>query len=169
MASQIAAKYSGASVEAVLGSDVTFTLKYMMTGPVGAQPERITWGLGLQAGAAVKVPFVTAEPSGVTVNSNLPPKYKGRVAWTGDWAKREASFSLSNVTRDDEAVYGLSIAFDGFTTKTDSVKLKVLGKFDQLSNFVVAVILKADCSQPLFFFSTRNSERRNQQALRGEK
>ena len=45
-----------------------------------------------------------------------------------DWAKREASFSLSNVTRDDEAVYGLHIAFEPFRSERDSVQLKVLGK-----------------------------------------
>ena len=133
MASQITVKYSGASLEAVLGSDFTFTWKYMMTGPVGSQPEEITWGLGLTAGAAVNVPLVTAQPSGVTINSNLPPKYKGRVAWTGDWAKQEASFSLSNVTRADEAVFGLSIRFDPFTLETDSVQLKVLGKVGRCS------------------------------------
>ena len=127
MASQIVAKYSGGSVEAVLGPDFTFTWKYMMTGAVGSQPKEITWGLGLD-GASVKVPLVTAQLAGITVNSNLPPKYKGRVAWTGDWAKQEASFSLSNVTRDDEAVYGLYISFDPFTFETDSVQLKVLGK-----------------------------------------
>ena len=137
MTSQITGKYSGASVEAVLGSDFTFTWKYMMTGPVGSQPKTITWGLGLQAGAAVKVALVTAQPSAVTINSNLPPKYKGRVAWTGNWAKREASFNLSSVTRDDEAVYGLSILFDTFTTETDSVNLSVLGKFDQLPTLLL--------------------------------
>ena len=129
MAPQIVAEYSNGSVQAVLGSNVTFTWKYVMTGAAGSQPEIITWGLGLRH-YLVKVPLVTAQPSGVTINSNLPPKYKGRVAWTGDWAKQEASFSLSNVTRADEAVYGFYIAFDPFTSERDSVQLKVLGKCD---------------------------------------
>ena len=128
MASRIDAKYSGGSVDAVLGSNFTFTWKYVMTGAVGSQPEEITWGLGLQLGT-VKVPFVSAQPSGVTISSNPPPKYKGRVAWTGNWAKQEASFSLSSVTRNDEAVYGLYIRFYRFTFETDTVELKVLGKF----------------------------------------
>ena len=128
MASQIVAKYSGGSVEAVLGADFTFTWKYVMTGASGSQPKEITWGLGVLPGTGVNLPLVTAQPAGVTIHSNLPPKYKGRVAWTGNWAKQEASFSLSNVTRDDEAVYGLFIRFDPLTLRTDSVQLKVLGK-----------------------------------------
>ena len=128
MASQITGKYSNGSVEAVLGSNFTFIWKYVMTGAAGSQPKEITWGLGLD-GDSVKVPFMSAKPSGVTINSNLPPKYKGRVAWTGDWAKQEVSFSLSSVTRADEAVYGVFILFDPFTHETDPVQLKVLGKF----------------------------------------
>ena len=99
-----------------------------MTGSVNARPTAITWGLGL-TGHNVKVPFLAVGQAGTQLTNNAPPEVRNRITWAGNWTTQEASFSLLNVARSDGAVYGISIRFDGFTRKSDSVKLKVLGKF----------------------------------------
>lgn len=66
--------------------------------------------------------------SGVSDPSVAPGRYKGRVIWTGDISKFQASFVLLNVSQGDDVEYGIEINFGAFTKLKHHLDLKVLGK-----------------------------------------
>ena len=109
--------------KAVVGSNFTFKWLYKITDADKADFKSINWELT----PSEKI-LVYVSPTGVTDTSTAPPRYKGRITWTGDLSKSVASFVLLNVTPGDEEEYGIRIKFGLFDELKDSVDLKVLGK-----------------------------------------
>ena len=67
--------------------------------------------------------------SGVPDTSAAPARYRDRIKWTGNLSKFVASFVLSNVLAGDEVEYGIRINFTNDIQLTNSVELKVSGKY----------------------------------------
>ncbi|XP_073255597.1 cell adhesion molecule DSCAM-like isoform X2 [Porites lutea] len=96
--------YAKKKVSGRIENFVTFEWKF--SGGV----DTVTWGLANEVGAVIDKVFVTLDGRGVDVvpSGSVPVEYKGRVNGTrsGDSSSGQASFTLYDLTKDDERLYG---------------------------------------------------------------
>ena len=122
--------YQGKSVTGSIGHSVTFV--WTFSGAV----DTVTWRIK-EAGvdAHTNGRLVVLDERGVDV---LPPRsvrnaYRGRVSGnrSGDSVSGQATFTLSNITKDDERFYGCFIEPDdpNHTTRVDFVHLLLVGMY----------------------------------------
>ena len=112
--------------KAVTGSNFTFKWEYEVADADKANFEGLTWRI---TPSAVAQPLISVSSSGVPDPNVAPERYKGRVMWTGDISKFEASFVLLNVSQGDGVEYGIEINFGPFVKLLHSLVLEVLGKY----------------------------------------
>ena len=113
-----------------IGHSVTFT--WTFSGGV----RTVTWGLANEVGTAIDKRFVSLDSRGfdlLRVFVLVPKAYRGRVngTRTGDSSSGQASFTLYDVTKDDERFYGCFLKPDipNLRGITDFVKLVVVGMY----------------------------------------
>ena len=113
----------------MIGHSVTFEWKF--SGGV----DTVTWGLANEVGAYIDKKFVSLDGRGVDVvpSESVPVEYRGRVNGTrsGDSSSGQASFTLHDLTKDDERLYGCLLAPDdpdGLEI-LDFVQLVVVGMY----------------------------------------
>ena len=124
--------YAKKKVSGSVGHSVTFSWKF--SGGV----DLVTWGLANDGANYIdrrNGRLLTLDGRGDDV---LPPElvpvaYRGRVngTRTGDSSSGQASFTLYNVTKDDERFYGCLLTPDNpnFGDSTDFVQLVVVGMY----------------------------------------
>jgi len=112
-----------------IGHSVTFEWKF--SGGV----DTVTWGLANKVGKDIDKRFVSLDGRGVDVLplGSVPEAYRGRVngTRTGDSSSGQASFTLYDVTKDDERLYGCSLKPDDPNLREilDFVQLVVVGTY----------------------------------------
>ena len=112
-----------------IGHSVTFEWKF--AGGV----DTITWGLANEVGAGIDKKFVSLDGRGVDVvpSGSVPVEYRGRVNGTrsSDSSSGQASFTLYDLTKDDERLYGCLLTPDNpnFQAVADLVQLVVVGMY----------------------------------------
>ena len=95
----------------------------------------VTWGLANDGANYIDRRLLSLDGRGDDVLSPglVPVAYRGRVngTRTGDSSSGQASFTLYNVTKDDEGFYGCSLKPDNpnFGYLTDFVQLVVVGMY----------------------------------------
>ena len=121
--------YAKKKVSGKTGHSVTF--EWNFSGGV----DTVTWGLADEFGKNIDKEFVSLDGFGVDV---LPPgsvteAYRGRVngTRTGDSSSGQASFTLHDVTKDDESFYGclLRPSDPNLRQIPDFVQLVVVGMY----------------------------------------
>ena len=123
------ASYATKKVSGKIGHSVTFAWKFI--GGV----DTVTWGLANQVGTDIYKKLVTLDVRGVHVlpPGSVPEAYRGRVNGTRtvDWSSGQASFTLYNVSKDDERFYVCLLTPDdpNFQGITDFVQLVVVGMY----------------------------------------
>ena len=123
------ASYAKKKVSGTIGHSVTFAWKF--AGGV----ETVTWGLANQVRTDIDKMLVALDVRGVHVlpPGSVPEAYRGRVNGTRtvDWSSGQASFTLYNVSKDDERFYGCLLTPDNpFSLPiTDFVQLVVVGMY----------------------------------------
>jgi len=118
----------GNSEYGAVGASKTFTWSF--SGGVGT----VEWGLTSASGDHIGTLLVYVDKTGMLpVNPPVPDQYNGRVNGTfiGNSSSGTAIFTLSNIRKDDERVYGCMITSSGVIpeTKFDSVQLIVAGRY----------------------------------------
>lgn len=109
---------------------MTFTWKF-----TGASVKEIKWGLKKDVSYQIDELLVSLDQSGVNQvpHESVPDAYKGRVSGTrtGDSSSGQASFTLSNVTKDDERFYACQLIPTSLNQGpvTDFVKLVLEGEY----------------------------------------
>ena len=111
--------------KAVAGSNFTFQWDYEVADADKPKFEALTWRI---TPSSIPQSLVSVSSSGVPDPNVAPARYKGRVMWTGNLSKFQASFVLLNVSQGDDVEYGIEIKFGAFEKLTHSLFLKVLGK-----------------------------------------
>ena len=112
-----------------IGHSVTFEWKF--SGGV----DTVTWGLANEVNLKIDKQFVSLDGRGVDVllPRLVPEAYRGRVngTRTGDSSSGQANFTLYDVTKDDERLYGcwLKPNNPNFREITDFVQLVVVGMY----------------------------------------
>ena len=121
--------YAKRKVSGTIGHSVTFTWKF--SGAV----DKVTWGLTNEVGTRVEKKLVSLDVSGKDVlpAGSVPEAYRDRVNGTRtvDPSSDQANFTLYNVAKDDERLYGCLLTPDdpNFQAQTDFVQLVVLGMY----------------------------------------
>ena len=124
--------YAKKKVSGSVGHSVTFSWKF--SGGV----DLVTWGLANDGANYIdrrNGRLLTLDGRGDDVLSPelVPVAYRGRVngTRTGDSSSGQASFTLYNVTKDDERFYGCLLTPDdpNFRDSTDFVQLVVVGMY----------------------------------------
>ena len=118
--------YGGTSVAKAVGSSVTFSWKF--SGTVASAQ----WGIKLSGVNDIATVLVYVDQSGmVPVTPAVPDAYIGRVSgvFPGGSSSGQVDFTLTNVTKDDETLFGCIIT-EKITTRTkfDAVRLVVEGE-----------------------------------------
>ena len=120
------------------GHPVTFTWKF-----TGASVKEIKWGLKKDGSYQIDELLVSLDQSGVdqVPHESVPDAYKGRVSGTrtGVSSSYQASFTLSNITKDDERFYACQLIPTSVDQGpiTDFVKLVLVGKYLALKSLIV--------------------------------
>ena len=97
--------------------------------------DTVTWGLANEVGAVIDKAFVSLDGRGVDVvpSGSVPVEYRGRVNGTrsGDSSSGQASFTLYDLTKDDERLYGCLLKPDNPNLREipDFVQLVVVGMY----------------------------------------
>ena len=97
--------------------------------------DTVTWGLANEVGAVIDKEFVSLDGRGVDVvpSGSVPVEYRGRVNGTrsGDSSSGQASFTLYDLTKDDERLYGCLLKPNNpnFREIPDFVQLVVVGMY----------------------------------------
>ena len=129
---QFVSPYEKGNVAGQSGHSVTFTWKFS-----GGRVDGISWGLKkdsvYQIDKAKGLLVSLGTNGGNQVPSgSVPEPYKGRVNGnrTGD-SSGQASFTLSNITKDDERFYGCELDPSNVNQGpiTDYVKLVLVGEY----------------------------------------
>ena len=121
--------YAKTKVSGRIGHSVKFVWKF--SGGVYS----VTWGLANDGTNYIDRRLLSLNGRGDDVLSPglVPVAYRGRVngTRTGDWSSGQASFTLYNVTKDDERFYGCLLTPDdpNFRDSTDFVQLVVVGMY----------------------------------------
>ena len=121
--------YAKTKVTGRIGHSVTFAWKF--SGGV----DTVTWGLANDVGTDLKKKLILLDTLNVDVlpPGSVPDEYKGRVngTRTGDSSSGQASFTLYNVTKNDERFYGCLLAPDNPDALEilDIVQLVVVGMY----------------------------------------
>ena len=121
--------YAKRKVSGRIGHSVAFAWKF--SGVV----DQVTWGLTNEAGSRVDKKLVILDMSGkdVLLPGLVPEAYRGRVNGTRtvNASSGQASFTLYNVAKDDERLYGclLTPKDPNFQAITDFVQLVVVGMY----------------------------------------
>ena len=112
-----------------IGYSVTFAWKF------SAGVDTVTWGLANEVGTRIEKKLVSLNGRGVDVlpSGTVPEAYRGRVNGnrTVDSSSGQASFTLYNVSKDDERFYGCLLTPDDPNLKpsADFVQLVVVGMY----------------------------------------
>ena len=120
------------------GHPVTFTWKF-----TGASVKDIKWGITKDGSYQIDGLLVFLDRSGVNqvAHESVPDAYKGRVSGTrtGASSPGQASFTLSNITKDDERVYACELTPTSLNQGpiTDFVKLVLVGEYLALKSLIV--------------------------------
>ena len=121
---QFTSRYQGKAISGLVGSSVNFTWGF--SGDVGS----INWGLPNAAGNILKTKLVTIDQLGF-VSLTSSPTYTGRVngSRSGKSSSSQVIFTLSNIDKDDEGVYGCLInpTIPVVSSLLDSVHLVITG------------------------------------------
>ena len=121
--------YAKTKVSGRIGHSVKFVWKF--SGGVYS----VTWGLANDGTNYIDRRLLSLNGRGDDVLSPglVPVAYRGRVngTRTGDWSSGQASFTLYNVTKDDERFYGclLTSVNPNFGDSIDFVQLVVVGMY----------------------------------------
>ena len=118
-------EYKGASVYGSVGSSVTFTWSF------SGGFIYVSWGLKIPNQNDVIV-LVALDPTGMLPFSPpAPGKYRHRVrgSFNGNSSSAQAIFTLSNITKDDERLFGCKIIAPDLSTLFDLVQLVVVGEW----------------------------------------
>ena len=121
--------YAKKKVSGRIGHSVTFEWKF--SGGV----DTVTWGLANEVGTYIDRVFVSLDGRGVDVvpSGSVPVEYKGRVNGTrsGDSSSGLASFTLYDLTKDDERLYGCLLKPNNPNMREilDFVQLVVVGMY----------------------------------------
>ena len=97
--------------------------------------DTVTWELANEVGAVIDKEFVSLDSRGVDVvpSGSVPVEYKGRVNGThsGDSSSGQASFTLYDLTKDDERLYGCLLKPNNPNLREipDFVQLVVVGMY----------------------------------------
>ena len=97
--------------------------------------DTVTWGLTNEVGTRIEKKLVSLDVRDVDVlpPGSVPKAYRGRVNGTRtfDSSSGQASFTLYNVSKDDERFYGCLLTPDDPNSKamTDFVQLVVVGMY----------------------------------------
>ena len=116
-------------VSRTIGHSMTFAWKF--SGGV----DTVTWGLASEVGTLTDKKLVSLDVRGVDVlpPGSVPEPYRGRVNGTRtvDSSSGQASFTLFNVTKDDERFYSCLLTPDDPNSQaiTDFVQLVVVGMY----------------------------------------
>ena len=121
--------YAKKKVSGRIGHSMTFA--WTFSGGV----DTVTWGLASEAGTLTDKKLVSLDVRGVDVlpPRSVPEAYRGRVNGTRtvDSSSGQASFTIYNVTKDDERFYSCLLTPDdpNFQAVTDFVQLVVVGMY----------------------------------------
>ena len=121
--------YAKTKVKGTIGHSVTFA--WTFSGGV----DTVAWGLANDVGTDLKKKLILLDTLNVDVlpPGSVPDEYKGRVngTRTGDSSSGQASFTLYNVTKNDERFYGCLLAPDDPDALEipDFVQLVVVGMY----------------------------------------
>ena len=121
--------YAKKKVSGRIGHSVKFVWKF--SGGV----DSVTWGLVNDGANYIDRRLLSLDGRGADVLSpgSVPVAYRGRVngTRTGDSSSGQASFTLYNVTKDDERFYGCLLTPDdpNFLGSIDFVQLGVVGMY----------------------------------------
>ena len=119
--------YAKKKVSGRTGHSLTFVWKF--SGGV----KFVTWGLANDAGSDMADKLISLNARDVDVLLPKPEAYKGRVNGTRtcDSSSGQASFTLYNVSKDDEGFYCCSLepSNPNFQETTDFVQLIVVGMY----------------------------------------
>ena len=121
--------YAKKKVSGRIGHSVKFEWKF--SGLV----DLVTWGLANDGANYIDRRLLSLDDRGDDVLSpgSVPVAYRGRVngTRTDDSSSGQASFTLYNVTKDDERFYGCLLTPDdpNFGDSTDFVQLVVVGMY----------------------------------------
>ena len=121
--------YAKKKVSGRIGHSVKFVWKF--SGGV----DSVTWGLANDGVNYIDRRLLSLDGRGhyVLPPELIPVAYRGRVngTRTGDSSSGQASFTLYNVTKDDEGFYGCSLKPDNpnIGDSTDFVQLVVVGMY----------------------------------------
>ena len=121
--------YAKTKVTGRIGHSVTFA--WTFSGGV----DTVSWGLANDVGTDFTKKLLSLDILSVDVllPGSVPDAYKGRVngTRTGDSSSGQASFTLYNVTKNDERFYGSLLAPDdpGALEILDIVQLVVVGMY----------------------------------------
>ena len=108
---------------------MTFVWKF------SGEVDTVTWGLVNEVGAVIDKVFVSLDGRSVDVvpSGSVPVEYRGRVNGTrsGDSSSGQASFTLYDLTKDDERLYGCLLKPNNpnFRQIADFVQLVVVGMY----------------------------------------
>ena len=97
--------------------------------------DTVTWGLANEVGAGIDKQFVSLDGRGVdmVLSGSVPVEYRGRMNGTrsGDSSSGQASFTLYDLTKDDERLYGCLLKPNNPDLQeiTDFVQLVVVGMY----------------------------------------
>ena len=108
-----------------VGSSVTFTWSF------SGGFIYVNWGLKTPNQNDVIV-LVALDPTGmVPFSPPAPGAYRHRVrgSFNGNSSSAQAIFTFSNITKDDERLFGCEIIASDFSTLFDSVQLVVVGEW----------------------------------------
>jgi len=93
----------------------------------------VTWGLANDAGSDMAEELMSLNARDVDVLVRKPEAYRGRVngTRTGDSSAGQASFTLYDLTKDDERLYGCLLKPDNPNLREipDFVQLVVVGMY----------------------------------------
>ena len=121
--------YAKKKVSRRIGHSMTFAWKFF------GGLDTVTWGLANEVGTRIGEKLVSLDVRGVDVlpPGSVPEAYRGRVngTRTADSSSGQASFTLYNVTKDDERFYGCLLTPDNpnFQAVADFVQLVVVGMY----------------------------------------
>ena len=99
--------------------------------------DTVTWGLANEVGAVIDKAFVSLDGRGVdgVPSGSVPVEYRGRGrvngTRSGDSSSGQASFTLYDLTKDDERLYGCLLKPDNpnLGEIPDFVQLVVVGMY----------------------------------------
>lgn len=132
-AQEFTSSYQGTSVRGTVGSSIEFTWSY--SGGV----KIVYWGFK-RAGSPDIIRLVSLSSSGAVFPVIPPVEYSRRVGGRlgGDSSSGKAFFTLSNITKGDQRLFGCKIIASGFPLeKYDFVQLIVEGRCFLLLNLLL--------------------------------